>query len=169
MEDKSGILIISHLDGSYYILYENGKVLFTLKEEEGILKPVSEFDVKHPLWVSMVFFEPMENMDKVVYLFITNIAYGIILRSGKEHLISNVMKYLASSDIFKYEEGQIKYRKDPTNREDVLNFMSFLLDAGYSLLGEKRFSEELEYSLQPYKELFNVLNVQEYIKSYIEG
>ncbi len=170
MESRSGMLVVRSTAGTYYMLYEKGSVIGLLKEkEDGVVEDVPEFNIRRPYWVELAFFEPMENMDKVVYMFIINTAYGIILRSGKEHLANSVISYVAGSDVFKYEEGQIKYRKAPTNTDDVVSFMSFLLDTGYKILGEKRLEEELEYLLQPYKEVFDTLNVQDYIKSFIEG
>ncbi len=170
IESKSGIIVIRSSGNENYILYEGGRVLTFLKKgEEGIIEIISDLDIKHPYWIDVIFFDSVENMDKVVYLSLINITYGILLRSGNEHIINSVKNYIAGSENFKYEEGQIKYRGLPQNTDDVVAFLSFLLDMSYRILGEKNLEEELHQSLQPYKDVFNVLGVQDYTKSFVEG
>jgi len=142
---------------------------FLKKGEEGIVEVMSDLDIKHPYWIDMMFFDNLENMDKVVYLSLINITYGVLLRSGNEHIINIVKNYIAGSENFKYEEGQIRYRDLPKTTDDIVAFLSFLLDLSYKILGEKRLEEELQQSLQPYKDVFDVLGVQNYTKSFIEN
>ncbi len=170
IECKSGIITIRSSGEENYILYESGKVIgFLKKGKEGIVEIISDLDIKHPYWIDVTFLDNVENMDKVVYLSLINIVYGILLRSGNEHIINSVKNYIAGSENFKYEEGQIKYRSLPQNTHDIVAFLSFLLDMSYRILGEKNLEEELHQSLQPYKDVFNVFGVQDHTKSFVEG
>lgn len=164
IESKSGIVVVRYSGNEHYILYENGKVFTFLKEgREGLIEIISDLEVKHPYWVDVIFFDHIENMDKVVYLFLINVVYSILLKSGNYHIINSVKNYIASSENFKHEEGQIKYREIPKNPEDILAFLYFLLDLSYKIFGEKKLEEELEQFLRPYKDVIEVLRVQEYI------
>jgi hypothetical protein len=62
-------------------------------------------------------------------------------------------------------EGSIYFRVDPKGRrEEILGFLSFLLDVGCKILGKNKLEEELENSLHPYRDIFKVLEVEEYVE-----
>jgi hypothetical protein len=87
-------------------------------------------------------------------------------------LLASLVYYLSSSDLFKMMEGSIYFRVGPRGRrEEILSFLSFLLDVGYKILGKKKLEEELENSLHPYREIFKVkvLEVEEYVEFWNEG
>jgi hypothetical protein len=114
--------------------------------------------------MDLVLYEPMGNMSAVVYLFLINLVYGILLKHASD-VSQSVMGYVASSDIFLHEEGSIRYRKNPKEEDDaILSFLSILLDIGYRTLGQKKLEEALESALQPYRDVFKIMDVEEFIK-----
>jgi len=112
--------------------------------------------------VDLILYDQMENFLEVIHLLLINVAYGVILRHN-DQMVQSILYYLSSSDFFKIAEGSIYFRTDPKGRrEEILGFLSFLLDVGYKILGKKKLEEELESALHPYKEVFKVLDIEEY-------
>jgi len=112
--------------------------------------------------VDLILYDQMENFLEVIHLLLINVAYGVILRHN-DQMVQSILYYLSSSDFFKIAEGSIYFRTDPKGRrEEILGFLSFLLDVGYKILGKKKLEEELENSLHPYRDIFKVLDIEEY-------
>ncbi|SNZ13052.1 hypothetical protein [Hydrogenobacter hydrogenophilus] len=161
---SSGLITLYTPQRNFHLLYEEGNLRGILQEEQGHIKVVSQLKLEKPFWVDVVFYEPMGNMSTIVYLFLINLVYGILLKHVSD-VAQSVMGYIASSDIFLYEEGSIRYRKNPKEEDDaILSFLSTLLDIGYRTLGQKKLEEALESALQPYRDVFKIMDVEEFIK-----
>ncbi len=161
---SSGLIMLHMPQKKVYILYEEGKMRGMLEEDQGHIKTISQLKLEKPFWMDLIFYEPMGNMGSVVYLFLINLVYGILLKHVSD-VNQSIIGYTASSDLFVYEEGSIKYRRRPKEEDDViLGFLSTLLDIGYRTLGQKKLEEALEISLQPYRDAFKIMDVEEFIK-----
>jgi hypothetical protein len=161
---SSGLITLYTPQRNFHLLYEEGNLRGILQEERGYIKVVSQLKLEKPFWMDLVLYEPMGNMSAVVYLFLINLVYGILLKHASD-VSQSVMGYVASSDIFLHEEGSIRYRKNPKEEDDaILSFLSTLLDIGYRTLGQKKLEEALESALQPYRDVFKIMDVEEFIK-----
>jgi hypothetical protein len=146
-----------------YFAYERGGLLASLLEGEQ-LKIYKAEPYRDDFLVDLIPYEQMENFLEVIHLLLINVAYGIILRNSNQ-MVQSILYHLSSSDLFKVVEGSIYFRADPRGRrEEILSFLSFLLDVGYTILGKKKLEEELENSLHPYRDIFKVLEVEEYVE-----
>ncbi len=162
-----GLLTLQKGNERMYFLYENGVLLASLLDKDGI--KISKMEpYKDNFLLELVPFEPMENFWEVLHLFLINRVYDIILKYSSQ-TIQSILYHLTSSDLFKIVEGGVYFRIDPRGRkEEILGFLSFLLDVGYKVLGKKKLEEELEASLHPYKEVFKILDIEDYTKLWSE-
>ncbi|WP_448587928.1 hypothetical protein [Thermocrinis sp.] len=159
----SGLLTLQKGNEKMYFVYEGGALLASLVDKDQ-LKVARIEPYKDNFLLELVSIEPMENFLEVLHLLLINKVYGIILRHSNQ-IIQSIFYHLSSSDLFKVIEGSIYYRMEPIDREEeILGFLSFLLDVGYKVLGRKRLEEELEASLHPYKGVFKLLEVEDYTK-----
>jgi len=164
----TGLLMLQKANERMYFAYDNGVLLASFLEGKK-LKTCNADPYKDGFLVDLISFEPMENFLEVMHLLFINVVYGVILRHS-DQLVQSILHYLSSSDLFKMIEGSIYFRVDPRGRkEEILNFLSFLLNIGYEVLGKKKLEEELENSLHPYRDLFKVLEVEEYVEFWNEG
>jgi hypothetical protein len=164
----TGLLILQKANERMYFAYDNGVLLASLLENEK-LKICNADPYRDGFLVDLISFEPIENFLEVIHLLFINVVYGIILRHSNQ-VVQSILYYLSSSDLFKVIEGSIYFRADPRGRrEEILSFLSFLLDVGYKILGKKKLEEELENSLHPYRDIFKVLEVEEYVEFWNEG
>jgi hypothetical protein len=164
----TGLLMLQKANERMYFAYDNGVLLASLLENEK-LKICNADPYKDGFLVDLISFEPMENFLEVMHLLFINVVYGVILRHSNQ-VVQSILYYLSSSDLFKVMEGSIYYRVNPRGRrEEILSFLSFLLDVGYKILGKKKLEEELENSLHPYKDIFKVLEVEKYVEFWNEG
>jgi hypothetical protein len=159
----TGLLMLQKANERMYFAYDNGVLLASLLENEK-LKICNADPYKDGFLVDLIPFEPMENFLEVMHLLFINVVYGIILKHSNQ-VVQRILYHLSSSDLFKVVEGKICFRIDPRGRrEEILSFLSFLLDVGYKILGKKELEEELENSLHPYRDIFKVLEVEEYVE-----
>jgi hypothetical protein len=164
----SGLLVLQKSGERMYFAYERGGLLASLLEGEQ-LKIYKAEPYRDDFLVDLIPYEQMENFLEVTHLLLLNVAYGVILRHSSQ-MVQSILYYLSSSDLFKVVEGSIYFRADPRGRrEEILGFLSFLLDIGYKILGKKKLEEELENSLHPYKDIFKVLEIEEYAEFWNEG
>ena len=164
----TGLLILQKANERMYFAYDDGVLLTSLLENEK-LKIYNADPYRDGFLVDLISFEPMENFLEVMHLLFINVVYGVILRHS-DQLVQSILHYLSSSGLFKMIEGSIYFRVDPRGRkEEILSFLSFLLDVGYKILGKKKLEEELENSLHPYRDIFKVLEVEEYMEFWNEG
>lgn len=164
----SGLLMLQKANERMYFAYENGVLLASLLEGKK-LKIYNAEPYRDGFLADLVPFEPMENFFEVMHLLFINVVYGVILRHS-DQMVQSILYYLSSSDLFKVIEGSIYFRADPRGRrEEILGFLSFLLDIGYTILGKKKLEEELENSLHPYRDVFKVLEIEEYARFWNEG
>jgi hypothetical protein len=164
----TGLLMLQKANERMYFAYENGVLLASLLEGEK-LKTCNADPYRDGFLVDLIPFEPMENFLEVMHLLFINVVYGVILKHSNQ-VVQSILYHLSSSDLFKMIEGSIYFRGDPRGRrEEILSFLSFLLDIGYKILGKKKLEEELENSLHPYRDLFKVLEIEEYARFWNEG
>jgi hypothetical protein len=164
----TGLLMLQKANERMYFAYDNGILLASLLENEK-LKICNADPYKDGFLVDLISFEPMENFLEVMHLLFINVVYGVILKHSNQ-MVQSILHYLSSSDLFKMIEGNIYFRVNPKGRrEEILSFLSFLLDVGYKILGKKKLEEELENSLHPYRDIFKVLEVEEYVEFWNEG
>jgi hypothetical protein len=164
----TGLLMLQKANERMYFAYDNGVLLASLLENEK-LKICNADPYRDGFLVDLISFEPMENFLEVIHLLFINVVYGIILKHSNQ-VVQRIPYHLSSSDLFKMMEGSIYFRVDPRGRrEEILGFLSFLLDIGYEILGKKKLEEELENSLHPYRDIFKVLEVEEYVEFWNEG
>jgi hypothetical protein len=146
-----------------YFAYDSGVLLASLLEREK-LKTCNADPYSDGFLVDLISFEPMENFLEVVHLLFVNVIHGFILKHS-DQVVQSILYYLSSSDLFRVIEGGIYFRADPRGRrEEILSFLSFLLDVGCKILGKNKLEEELENSLHPYRDIFKVLEVEEYVE-----
>jgi hypothetical protein len=159
----TGLLMLQKANERMYFAYDNGVLLASLLENKK-LKIYNADPYKDGFLVDLISFEPMENFLEVMHLLFINVVYGVILRHSNQ-VEQSILYYLSSSDLFKMMEGSIYFRVDPRGRrEEILSFLSFLLDVGCKILGKNKLEEELENSLHPYRDIFKVLKVEEYVE-----
>jgi hypothetical protein len=164
----TGLLVLQKANERMYFAYDNGVLLASLLENEK-LKIYNADPYRDGFLVDLISFEPMENFLEVMHLLFINVVYGIILRHINQ-VVQSILYYLSSSDLFRVMEGSIYFRVDPRGRkEEILGFLSFLLDVGYKILGKKKLEEELENSLHPYRDIFKALEVEEYVEFWNES
>ncbi len=160
----TGLLMLQKANERMYFAYDNGVLLASLLENEKKLKICNADPYRDGFLVDFISFEPMENFLEVMHLLFINVVYGVILKHSNQ-VEQSIFNYLSSSDLFKVMEGSIYFRVNPKGRrEEILSFLSFLLDVGYKILGKKKLEEELENSLHPYRDIFKVLEVEEYVE-----
>jgi len=159
----TGLLMLQKANERMYFAYENGVLLASLLEGEK-LKTCNADPYRDGFLVDLISFEPMENFLEVMHLLFINVVYGVILKHSNQ-VVQSILHYLSSSDLFRVIEGSICFKVDPRGRrEEIPRFLSFLLDVGYKILGKKKLEEELENSLHPYRDIFKVLEVEEYVE-----
>jgi hypothetical protein len=159
----TGLLTLQKANERMYFAYDKGVLLASLLEN-GKLKICNADPYKDGFLVGLIPFEPMENFLEVMHLLFINVVYGVILKHS-DQMVQSISHYLSSSDLFKMMEGSIYFRVNPKGRrEEILSFLSFLLDVGYKILGKKKLEEELENSLHPYRDIFKVLEIEEYVE-----
>jgi hypothetical protein len=164
----TGLLMLQKANERMYFAYDNGILLASLLENEK-LKICNADPYKDGFLVDLISFEPMENFLEVMHLLFINVVYGVILKHSNQ-MVQSILHYLSSSDLFKMIEGNIYFRVNPKGRrEEILSFLSFLLDVGYKILGKKKLEEELENSLHPYRDIFKVLEIEEYVEFWNES
>lgn len=164
----TGLLILQKANERMYFAYDNGVLLVSLLENEK-LKICNADPYRDGFLVNLISFEPMENFLEVMHLLFINVVYGVILRHS-DQMVQSILYHLSSSYLFKVMEGNIYFRVDPRGRrEEILSFLSFLLNIGYEVLDKKKLEEELENSLHPYRDIFKVLEVEEYVEFWNEG
>ncbi len=159
----TGLLMLQKANERMYFAYENGVLLASLLEGEK-LKIYNAEPYRDDFLVDLVPFEPMENFLEVMHLLFINVVYGVILKHSNQ-MVQSILYHFSSSDLFKVVEGSIYFRVDPRGRrEEILSSLSFLLDVGYKTLSKNKLEEELENSLHPYRDIFKVLEVEEYVE-----
>jgi hypothetical protein len=164
----TGLLMLQKANERMYFAYDNGVLLASLLAGEK-LKTCNANPYRGGFLVDLICFKPMENFLEVMHLLFINVVYGVILRHSNQ-VEQSILYYLSSSDLLKVMEGSIYFRVDPRGRrEEILSFLSFLLDVGYKILSKKKLEEELENSLHPYRDIFKVLEVEEYVESWNES
>jgi hypothetical protein len=164
----TGLLVLQKANERMYFAYENGILLASLLDGEK-LKIYNAEPYRDDFLADLVPFEPMENFLEVMHLLFINAVYGVILKHSNQ-TVQSILYHFSSSDLFKVVEGSIYFRADPRGRrEEILGFLSFLLDIGYTILGKKKLEEELENSLHPYRDVFKVLEIEEYARFWNEG
>ncbi|MDW8066323.1 MAG: hypothetical protein RMI50_01450 [Aquificaceae bacterium] len=166
-DQKTGMITVYSEGSKTYLFYRNGAFLGAVKEEENLLKPLKRPTYYRKGWVDLIFYRPMENIKFVVYNFLINMVHGIILKHAT-HLNQVALNQLSFSDLLKYEEGLVLYRRSPReeDEEEVFGFLHFLLDLCYNPLGQTRLERELEAGLEPYRDVLKMLRVEEYINLY---
>ncbi|QID33731.1 hypothetical protein [Pampinifervens florentissimum] len=161
-EGRTG-MITTYSEGSKtYIIYKEGLLLGVVEDSKEGLKLVKSLPVEEIAWMDIVLYQPMENIRDVIHQFLLNAIYSILLKHAG-HLNHIILAQLASSDVLKYHEGVIVYRRMPRGEEGVFSFLQFLLDLSYSVLGNERLERELEIALQPYRDILKILKVEEYL------
>ncbi|MCS7171196.1 MAG: hypothetical protein NZ851_02650 [Aquificaceae bacterium] len=163
LERRTGMLTFYHEDRKNHILYRDGTFVGVVREEDGEIKVVKKVPYNKSGLVDMVFYQPMENIGYVVHQFLINLIYGILLRHAG-HLNQLILTQLSFSDVLKYQDGTILYRKKPTDSEEIFGFLHFLLDLSYNMLGRGKLERELETVMEPYRDIVKILRVEEYIK-----
>ncbi len=164
----SGLFVLQRAGERMYFAYDSGILLASMLENRELKTYKAEPYIDNFV-ADLIPFEPMENFLEVMHLLFINVAYGVILRHSSQ-MMQSILYYLSSSNLFRAEEGSIHFRADPRGRrQEILSFLSFLLDVGYKLLGKKKLEEELENSLHPYREIFKVLEVEEYANFWNES
>jgi hypothetical protein len=164
----TGLLMLQKANERMYFAYDNGVLLASLLEGEK-LKTCNVDPYRDGFLVDLIAFEPMENFLEVMHLLFINVVYGVILKHSNQ-MVQSILHYLSSSDLFKMIEDSIYFRVNPKGRrEEILSFLSFLLDVGYKILGKKKLEEELENSLHPYRDIFKVLEIEEYVEFWNES
>ncbi|MFN4318887.1 MAG: hypothetical protein ACK4FY_00185 [Aquificaceae bacterium] len=164
VEGRTGIITVYSGSSKSHILYKKGMLLSIVQEDGEAIKVISKISFEKANWVDVIFYQPMENIKDVVHLFLLDVIYGILLRHAS-HLNHMVLSQLSSSEVLKYQEGAILYRRRPRGNEgEAFGFLQFLLDLSYNMLGQDRFEQELEVALQPYRDILKVLRVEDYIK-----
>ncbi len=163
IEAKTGMITIYSEGFKNYIIYRDGHLIGIVEDGLKGLRLVKSLPVDRVEWIDIAIYQPMENIQHVIHQFLINTIYGIILKYAG-HLNHIILSHLASSDLLKYNEGVIVYRRKPKDEREVLDFLQFLLDFSYRMLGNNRLERELEISLQPYRDILKILKVEEYLK-----
>lgn len=163
IEAKSGMITIYSEGFKNYIIYRDGHLIGIVEDGLKGLRLVKSLPVDRVEWIDIAIYQPMENIQQVIHQFLINTIYGIILKYAG-HLNHIILSHLASSDLLKYNEGVIVYRRKPKDEEESFAFLQFLLDLSYNVLGNDRLERELEVSLQPYRDILKILKVEEYLK-----
>lgn len=162
-EKISGCLILYTDNGHFYLLYKDGILKGIINESGGTMKLVSSLPNTNIHYVDVIFYKHINNIKHFAYLFLINRLYSILIKHGGG-INQSIMSYIASSDLFKHDEGLILYRKDPEHEEDAFNFLNFLLDLSYKILGQGKLEEELENALQPYRDVLKMMDIEEYLR-----
>ncbi len=163
IEAKTGMITIYSEGFRNYIIYRDGHLIGIVEDGLKGLRLVKSLPVDRVEWIDIAIYQPMENIQQVIHQFLINTIYGIILKYAG-HLNHIILSHLASSDLLKYNEGVIVYRRKPKDEEESFAFLQFLLDLSYNVLGNDRLERELETSLQPYRDILKILKVEEYLK-----
>jgi hypothetical protein len=163
----TGLLVLQKANERMYFAYEDGVLLASLLEGKN-LKIYNAEPYRDGFLTDLIPFEPMENLLEVAHLLFINVVYSVLLKHSNQ-ATQSILYHLSSSDLFKIEEGSIYFRADPRGRRrEILGFLFFLLDVGYKILGKKKLEEELENSLHPYRDIFKVLEIEEYARFWNE-
>jgi len=169
-EKSSALLIVSGKKGTILSFFKEGNLLgFIQESEDGKLKYKQNLELPENFYLSLILKEhDTENISALVYLFMINILFGILLKWAGQKVLSNIMGELLKLDFLKYEEGRIQLKRSPTEEEklSLIDFLAYLFDMGSYTLGQDKFSQEIEISLHPYKDLFKILNFEEFMTAH---
>ncbi|MEJ5339128.1 MAG: hypothetical protein WHS43_05690 [Aquificaceae bacterium] len=162
MEGRTGMITVYSEGSRTHIIYRDGLLMGIVEDGSEGLRLVKSLPVERIEWVDIAFYQPMDNIRNVIHQFLLNAIYGIILKHAG-HLNHLILAQLASSDVLKYHEGVILYRRMPRSEEEVFGFLQFLLDLSYNMLGNERLERELEIALEPYRDILKILKVEEHL------
>jgi len=126
-EKSSALLIVSGKKGTMLSFFKEGNLLgFIQESEDGKLKYKQNLDLPENFYLSLILKEhDTENISALVYLFMINILFGILLKWAGQKVLSNIMGELLKLDFLKYEEGRIQLKRSPTE-EEKLSLIDFL-------------------------------------------
>ncbi len=166
-EKTSALLVINEKKGTTFSFFKEGNLLGFIQEmEDGKLKYKQNLELGDKFYTSLIIKEyDTENISALVYLFMINILFGILLKWSGQKVIGNIIGELLKLDFLKYEEGRIQLKRSPTEEEktNLIDFLAYLFDLGSYTLGQDKYSQEIELSLHPYKDLFKILNFEEFM------
>ncbi len=161
-EGKTGMITVYSEGARTYVIYKDGSLLGIVVDDSDGLRLVKSLPAENIQWVDIVFYQPMDNIRGITHQFLLNVIYSILLKHAG-HMNHLILAQLASSDILKYNEGMIMYRRNPRSEEEVFGFLQFILDISYNILGNEKLERELQTALEPYRDILKILKVEEYL------
>ncbi|NPA42054.1 MAG: hypothetical protein GXO18_07270 [Aquificae bacterium] len=163
---KDALLLVSERGGDRFVVFKEGKLLMSLIETEGKLKPSTSLRFEEPYFVSLFFYRNVRNISSVIYLFIINEVISIFVKHAPSKMINLVLREVVKYPFLTFSENRLHLVKNPGEEEEqqLMNLLAFLLERGAQEIGERKQEEELEFQLRPFKDIFRVLDVDQYLK-----
>ncbi len=164
---KNALLFIEEEDKNRYIIFDKGSLVAPINEIDNKFEHSTDLKFKEPFKVSLYLYRNVRNIESFMYLFLLNITLQIILKLSLKGLWEDVSFKLLRYTYLKLGEDNKLYlirslREE--EQEELLSLVSEILEDLAKEIGEKRQEEELELQLRPFKDIFKVLDIEEYLK-----
>ncbi len=164
---KNALLFIEEEGKNRYIIFDKGSLIAPINEVEHRFEHSTDLKFKEPFKVSLYFYREVRNIESFMYLFLLNITFQIILKLSLKKLWEEISFKLLKYTYLRLGEDNklylIRKLKDQ-EEEELLSLVSEILEDLAKEIGQERQEEELELQLRPFKDIFKVLDIEEYIK-----
>ncbi len=163
---KDALLLISQRRGDIFVVFKEGHLVMSLMESEGIFKPSHTLKFEEPYFLSLFFYKKVDNMPSIVYIFMINEVLSIFMKHAPTKINTVILQEVVKYPFLSFWEGKVRLVKNPGEEEEhkLMNLLGFILDLGAQEIGEQKHQEELEFHLRPLKDIFNLLEVDRYLK-----
>jgi len=162
---KDALLLISEKLGDRYIIFKEGRLTMNMLESAGRFKHSDTLRFTEPYFVSLYFYKRVENLRSMVFLFMINQVLSVFMRRSPTKMNPIILKEVVRYPFITFSEGKFCLVKNPDEEEErsLISLLSFMLEFGSQEIGEKRWEDELEFQLRPFRDIFRILDVEKYL------
>jgi hypothetical protein len=164
---RNALLFIEERDKSRYIIFDKGSLIAPINEVGNRFEHSTDLRFKEPFKVSLYFYREIRNIEAFMYLFLLNVVLQIIIKLSLGRLWEEVSFKLLRYSYLKLGEDNKLYllrSLKEEEQEELLTLVGEILEDLSKEVGEQRQEEELEIHLRPFKEIFKILAIDEYIR-----
>ncbi len=95
-----------------------------------------------------------------------NEVLSIFMKHSPSKVGSMILREAVKYPFLTLQEGKFRMVRNPNEEEEnqILNLLTFILDLCSQEIGEEKQTEELEFQLRPFKDIFRVLEIERFLK-----
>ncbi len=164
---RNALLFIEERDKNRYIIFDRGSLIAPINEVDNRFEHSTDLRFKEPFKVSLFFYREVRNIEAFMYLFLLNVILQIVIKLSLGRLWENISFKLLRYTYLKLGEDNKLYllrSLKEEEQEELLSLVGEILEELAKEIGEKRQEEELELQLRPFKEIFKILAIDEYLR-----